>query len=313
MVELNINPEFEKLIPPLGEDELQQLEDNILTYGIRDPIVVWKGSIVDGHNRFSIAQKHGLADFSVFEMDFEDENAAKLWIIDNQLGRRNLPPFARIELAKLKEPLIKLRAEQRMLAGTDPFQIFGKGSEQPVHTHKELSKLAGVSHETLRKAEKILEKGSPESIKDLREGKKKINTVYREIQPDTNESKCIEKSGDADSDINEAADDYDKPSLDEDESAWHRIRRENQEIRDADARTRDASRENTYTFEVFKDLFKRNTDDYIDGLRDCIEVQFTPLWQDDENKLRALAILNRTIAILEKIGRENFATDEDIF
>ena len=58
-MKLQINPEFENMIPDLTDDELSQLEENILVEGrIVNPIVVWNGVIVDGHNRYKIAQKH---------------------------------------------------------------------------------------------------------------------------------------------------------------------------------------------------------------------------------------------------------------
>ena len=50
-MKLQINPEFENMIPELTDDELSQLEENILAEGrIVNPIVVWNGVIVDGHN-----------------------------------------------------------------------------------------------------------------------------------------------------------------------------------------------------------------------------------------------------------------------
>jgi len=86
-----IDKEFRALIPPLRSQEIEQLEQNILAQGIRDPLVVWQGLLLDGHNRFDIAQKH-LLEFKIAEIDLPDRNAAKLWIIKNQLGRRNLTP-----------------------------------------------------------------------------------------------------------------------------------------------------------------------------------------------------------------------------
>ena len=88
---LQINPEFENMIPELTDDELSQLEENILVEGrIVNPIVVWNGVIVDGHNRYKIAQKHPHIQFTVHEKEFESEQEAQIWICSNQLGRRNL-------------------------------------------------------------------------------------------------------------------------------------------------------------------------------------------------------------------------------
>ena len=88
---LTINPAFEQLIPELSEDEFSQLEENILKEGmVINPIIVWKGVIIDGHNRYRIVQKHSDIPFTVHEKNFDNEYAASAWICSNQLGRRNL-------------------------------------------------------------------------------------------------------------------------------------------------------------------------------------------------------------------------------
>ena len=88
---LTIDPEFECKIPPLREEELKQLEENILADGVViNPLIVWDGVIVDGHNRYRILQKHPEIQFTTYEKQFSDRYAAIAWICKNQLGRRNL-------------------------------------------------------------------------------------------------------------------------------------------------------------------------------------------------------------------------------
>ena len=90
---LKIDPEFQGKIPPLTFEELNQLEANILRDGrIINPIIVWEGLIVDGHNRFIIAKKHPEIPYTVHETEFANRYEAIIWICKNQLGRRNLTP-----------------------------------------------------------------------------------------------------------------------------------------------------------------------------------------------------------------------------
>ena len=90
---LKVDPEFQGKIPPLTFEELNQLEANILRDGrIINPIIVWQGLIVDGHNRYTIAKKHPEIPFTVHEKDFASRYEAIIWICKNQLGRRNLTP-----------------------------------------------------------------------------------------------------------------------------------------------------------------------------------------------------------------------------
>ena len=90
---LTIDSEFASKIPPLREEELKQLEENILADGVViNPLIVWDGVIVDGHNRYRILQKHPEIQFTTYEKEFSDRYAAIAWICKNQLGRRNLTP-----------------------------------------------------------------------------------------------------------------------------------------------------------------------------------------------------------------------------
>ena len=93
MINLKIEPEFQSQIPPLTDDEFKQLEENILKEGkLLSPLIVWNNTLVDGHNRYAILQKHPEIYFSTMPLRFENREEAIAWICRNQLGRRNLSP-----------------------------------------------------------------------------------------------------------------------------------------------------------------------------------------------------------------------------
>ena len=93
---LTIDPEFADQIPPLTDEEYKQLEENILAEGaVINPLIVWDGVIVDGHNRYRILQKHPEIPFQIHEKAFLDRYEVIAWICKNQLGRRNLTPAQR--------------------------------------------------------------------------------------------------------------------------------------------------------------------------------------------------------------------------
>lgn len=122
---LRIDPEFESKIPPLTEEEYQLLEENILQDGVvLNPLIVWNGCIVDGHNRFRIIQAHPEIKYTVFEKEFPDRYAAIAWICCNQLGRRNLTP-------QQKKYLIGQRYEAEKLANCfrgNQYALVGKSA-----------------------------------------------------------------------------------------------------------------------------------------------------------------------------------------
>ena len=93
MINLKIDPEFQSQIPPLTDDEFKQLEENILKEGkLLSPLIVWNNTLVDGHNRYAILQKHPEIYFSTMPLQFENREETIAWICRNQLGRRNLSP-----------------------------------------------------------------------------------------------------------------------------------------------------------------------------------------------------------------------------
>jgi DNA modification methylase len=89
IMQVKIHEELEKHIWPLKSEEYELLEQSILADGIRDKLITWHGYIVDGHNRYKIAQEHGLT-FETLEKEFADIEAVKDWMDANQLARRNL-------------------------------------------------------------------------------------------------------------------------------------------------------------------------------------------------------------------------------
>ncbi|WP_157493939.1 hypothetical protein [Fulvivirga imtechensis] len=92
---IHINKSLETLLVPLSDEENKLLEASLLEHGCIDPLLLWrrdgKDILIDGHNRFRICSKHGI-DFKEEYIDFKNIEEAKFWIINNQLGRRNLTP-----------------------------------------------------------------------------------------------------------------------------------------------------------------------------------------------------------------------------
>jgi len=93
---ITVLKELEEFILPPTKEELVVLEQSIIKEGCRDCLVIWQrpdgtNILVDGHNRLKICLKHGLP-YAVRRLSFDSIDDAKDWMVDNQLGRRNLSP-----------------------------------------------------------------------------------------------------------------------------------------------------------------------------------------------------------------------------
>lgn len=178
--ELKIKDSFRTIIPPLAPEEYALLEKSIVLDGCRDAILTWKGFIIDGHNRYAICQKHGLP-YDTQEIDFDTEQDALVWIINNQLGRRNVTDYQKGELVLKKKDILLKKGKKQQGRRTDILSIVDK-KLMPHSTRHEMAKDAGVSSGTMARIE-IIAKEAPEEIKEqLRRGIIKIGTAYKNLK-----------------------------------------------------------------------------------------------------------------------------------
>jgi len=191
---IQVKEEFKNLIPALSAEEYAQLEANILEEGIREPIITWNGYIIDGHNRFSIAQRFDL-EYKTTSKHFASEENVKEWMILNQFGRRNLSNYQRSVLALELEEVFSKKAKENIVIenknrSTDSAKLPKRVS---VDTRKELSKVAQVGERTLGMVKKIQEK-APEEVKaKLATGEVSINAAYKEIKKEEKKEEKIQE------------------------------------------------------------------------------------------------------------------------
>ena len=181
-----VDPEFKALIPPLSQEEYDQLEQNILhARKCYDPIVIWNGKLLEGFHRFKICIKHGI-EFQIVEMDFESREEAKLWMLNNQLARRNLNEAQRIEVVLKKEEVLRLRAKKKQSKGGGDKKSAGSllpKMEKPqiprVHVQETMAAEAKVSKGTLHNYTEVKEHANPALLAAVQSGEVKIGTAHR--------------------------------------------------------------------------------------------------------------------------------------
>ena len=191
---LKIDKEFQELIPPLQEDELKQLESNLTNEGWRDNerIITWNGTIVDGHNRYSICQDKKIT-FKTSEKQFKDRNEVIIWIIENQLGRRNISSYDRGRLNLKKESILKPFAREKQ---SDAGKLKMKSSKAEVNIRKEIAKASKISEQTVDRIKFIESKADDETKKKLSKGDETINKVYMDLKRGEQRKEAIIKAND---------------------------------------------------------------------------------------------------------------------
>ena len=179
MPEIKIDEELSGLIPPLTEDEYSRLEQSILDEGCRDAIILWENIIVDGHNRYRICQKHNIS-FRTLQKEFATKDDVKLWMLQNQLSRRNLSDLARVEMVRKCEDAVKAQAKLRQLSGlTNQGSIVSVNLRTRGRASNELGEMAGVSASTYEHATTVLDKAPAPVIEATRKKELSINAAYQ--------------------------------------------------------------------------------------------------------------------------------------
>ena len=182
-MELKVEREFQEKIPPLTEAEFDQLRENILNDGeVYEPIAVWNGIIVDGHNRWKIITEHPEIPYRIKEMPFADKWEAFEWMYKKQLGRRNLSDEQK---AYLIGKMYEARKNTSSFKGNQYTEQSGDGQNVHNQTRREtkdgtsgqIGKEFGIDGKTVRRNEKFakgvdaLRAVSPEAADKVLSGK----------------------------------------------------------------------------------------------------------------------------------------------
>lgn len=180
---LTINDELLQYIDPLTANEYAALERSLLAEGCRDALVVWGDILVDGHNRYEICCKHQIAFKTVQNQRFQSLEDVKLWMIDNQLGRRSVSDFQRGVLALRKRDLIaaRIRTETTAPDCAAPPEVPSEQSHPvsaaPLKTREDIARVAGISANTIGQIERIHKSAAPELVEAVRAGTISINAA----------------------------------------------------------------------------------------------------------------------------------------
>ena len=108
------------------------------------------------------------------------------WMIDGQLGRRNLSPIQRVAVTEKYRPVFEKKAqENKSLNGGDKKSELPKSDKpiNPIHTTDELAKLAGVGHTAYHQAKTILDSDNEDIKQKVLSGDMSINAGYNVIKP----------------------------------------------------------------------------------------------------------------------------------
>lgn len=187
---LKINHEYEKLNPPLSREELENLRISIRHDSIRTQLhVLQDGTILCGHNRYNLAKEENISDENIPYkiVDISDENDRKIYIIQDNLYRRQLTSAWRIELVSVLDKIEREKSKKQQEA-TYPKkgeQGFSVVENLPPHekgkSRDKLGEKAKVSGKTYQKAIKVKEE-DPELWQEVLNEERSIDGAFKTVK-----------------------------------------------------------------------------------------------------------------------------------
>lgn len=283
-MELKIEREFQEKIPPLTEAEFEQLRENILNDGeVYEPIAVWNGIIVDGHNRWKVIKEHPEIPYKIREMDFTDKWAAFDWMYQKQLGRRNLSDEQKTYL------IGKLYESRKKSAGGNGSNQYVKRDEQNAQngqvakTDKEKHGVSGeialelnIGRNTVRRAEHFSKGIDRAAEVDPKFKQEILSGEVKTTKAEVSEIRNLE----SDEEVKQAIEVIRNPEKKKEAGV------STKEVRDRFAKIRDVARRMgqghaANTFDDVLTLLNAASDDFIWKLRRTIEGEKDALKKDD--------------------------------
>ena len=207
---ITVSPELKAYIDPLTPDEHAALERSILAEGCRDALVLWGETLVDGHNRYGICQKHGLPFQTVQNTRFQSMDDVHLWMIDQHLGRRSVSDFQRGVLALRKREILAERRSQAeanapsqeapdTADSSAPWdasaESAGVPAAQPLNSREDIAKAARLSSSQVVMIEKIQKQAAPELVEALKAGTVSLNAAAAVASLPAEEQKAAVSAG----------------------------------------------------------------------------------------------------------------------
>ena len=177
------------LFPRMTEAELEELTKDIKENGLRNPISLHEGQILDGRNRRAACEKAGV------KPRYEDANlngdSAVRFVVSQNLHRRQLTTSQRAVVGVALLPQLEREAAERKRAGGENgrFQQHGgsvSGDTEPKTYNESRSKeiaaqTVSVSSSTIFRAERV-QKADPALFEKIGRGEIEVHSAYRKIK-----------------------------------------------------------------------------------------------------------------------------------
>jgi len=153
-----------EIFPRMGEAEFVALKNDIAEHGVREPLWIWRGQIIEGRHRAQACEELGIVP-AVREYD-GDESGLVGFVVSLNLHRRHLDESQR---AMVAGKLANLRDGQRA--------DLAASIDAPSITQSQAAELLNVSRPSVQRAREVLDHGAPELVAAVERGEVSVSAA----------------------------------------------------------------------------------------------------------------------------------------
>lgn len=169
-MEYDTHPAAE-IFPLMSEQEFDGLVTDIREYGLREPIILFEGKVLDGRNRLRACQKLGIEPNFIEWPNGEDPCA---YVVSKNLHRRHLNESQR---AMVAAKMANMDSSDTRMTGSRPANLQDGKISVP-----KAAEMLNVGERTVRNAKRTLKDGTPEEIKAVESGGATVSGTNKKIQ-----------------------------------------------------------------------------------------------------------------------------------
>jgi len=191
-----INNEIRDIIPALTANEYGLLRESLISEGLREPLIVWRDTLVDGHNRYSICKDNNI-EIRTQQKEFDNIDSVINWIITNQLARRNLNDWQKYQLLEKKRELYVKKAKENLQTptGNKTSMTLAKNAKviETINTQSKIAKDLNWGSNKVAQADIVRKQATPEVKEQLQRGEISIHKAYSDIKKVEKQEQLKEK------------------------------------------------------------------------------------------------------------------------
>ncbi len=168
-----------KIFPLMSGRDFDMLVEDIRQHGLREPITLLKGEVLDGRNRLRACEA---ADVEPRFIEWTGNGTALEFVISKNLCRRHLSESQRAMIAARLAPGTRETAKQNLKSYQKANPDIRILTSDDTMTNAQASDAMNISHDTLNYGKIVLREGTQEEIEAVERGDATVSMTARKIR-----------------------------------------------------------------------------------------------------------------------------------